>query len=243
MAKTVFSMLTLAWLLPVAFSSAEEKKPPPSKGVNLRGLEAIASVLADGALNGRTFFARMAILEALKERTYSSKMKSEARPEQPQAKNALRVSDQKAVFKVEPTRENWRGNVTVSLDIPYMIHYEVDLNEIRQEDVRWDAKNHRLHVRMPKATVGPIEFLPHDPDVKKEVTYTRGRFKILDSEVEDALTDAAQKDGVVLARNWAVKNLREQPYIQQFAQDAVRKNIGLILKAVVPDAELILYAD
>ncbi len=240
MAKAALSLLTLAWLLPSAFLSADEKKPAPAQGVTLRGLGAIAEVLANGALNERTFFARMALLEALKERTYSNEVKSEVRPEQLQTKNALRVSEQKAVFKVEPTKKNWRGNVTVSLNIPYMIHYEVDLNEIRLEDVRWDAKNRRLHVRMPGVAVGPIEYLPHDPDVKKEVTYSHARFKIIDSEIEEILADAAQKDGVVLAREWAVKNLRKDPYIQKFAQDAVRKNIGLILKAFAPDAEVYL---
>jgi hypothetical protein len=220
MVRKVWTLWAVTCLLAATTVMAGEKKRPSSKRVQFRGMAVIADVLG----------------QAMKERVYSDSTTVSTVADDPQESSTLIVCKQRVVFELEPAKENWRGEVKVTLRIPFRIYYQINLNDIRPEDVNWDAENKRLSVRMPKVTVGVVETLLHDQGVGKSVKYSGARFKVLDSEIEELLTESARKDGIVYARRWGEKQLTK---IQKgIAEKAVRKHIELIMKAVIRDAEL-----
>jgi hypothetical protein len=130
----------------------------------------------------------------------------------------LLVARTRVDVAMERSSCNWRGRVHVYLTVPSEITFSVDLQEIRPEHIRLDAKQRLLIVAMPMPKVDNVT--PILAEVKTDNTFKRCRFKFLDKHTSHELQNTMLKeDYLARARQ---KGEMQLPEIRQQARGVLR---------------------
>lgn len=116
-----------------------------------------------------------------------------------------------------------------------LVRYEVDLAKLGVDDVRWDAKNRILRVRIP-----PIETAPPQIDLTSIQEYGEGGILRTLTDVDADLDAANREKGMAELSRQA-----RSPVPMRLARDAfkraVRQNFEAPLRAVGVDARVEAY--
>jgi hypothetical protein len=122
--------------------------------------------------------------------------------------------------------------------MPGSVRYEVDLSQLRQEDVVWDAAAKRLTVRLPQ-----VQASEPAVDINAIRQYDNGGILLSVTDIGGKLDDANRKAG----QQELLRQAQSAPYMRM-ARDATRKAIessfAMPLKAAGIDASVqVIFPD
>jgi hypothetical protein len=154
-----------------------------------------------------------------------------------QEQNRLLTFTNNSTATVTTTQNRYGLSARKTLIVKGVMRYEVDMAKLTKDDVRWDAENKTLSVRIP-----PIEIAPPQIDLNSIQEY--GESGILRSltNVDDALDAAnrgkAQAQLVAQAKSPVLMDLARAA-----SKKAVAQNFAVPLKAAGIDAVIAPFFD
>ncbi len=159
------------------------------------------------------------------------------RPETVVASSLLAVREQAVItpfvasFVTVPTSTQRRFGITTTQRttiLPATVAYEVDLANLRREDVRWDAEGQTLHVTLPPLRLGRPNF-----DLSRRRIYEDGEWLGAITGDNNTLDDA---NNAAAARDIIVQAQGDVP--MRLAHDAARRVVGQMFEVPLKAAGL-----
>lgn len=197
-----------------------------------------ASLYAEPASSGGVFSYAAEIVRAVYVAEKLSTETQEVRlfPQPPIDQTKLVVAKSPITVDVTRTSENWRGMVSVRVTVPCDVSYAVDLSQLRQDDVQWDAKTKLMRLQMPRVEIDTVT--PNLKERSTTSTYSGWRFKYYDgsvsSDLEDKLLDGVQNEARKLARE------QVNSVIKSAARDKLQNFVRKMIQPAVPDAQVVV---